>query len=702
LPSTAQGAAVPPEPDDAKTAGPAPQGRWRALHRRLHSPRLILVEIVAITLAGVVVAVVPQVGVEGADRLAQFRLQHPTLEPILEALGLHAVAGSWVFAGLFLLAAASLASAVVEQWRRARREGSLPLGPESFRSAAYRREVKRPRAPGAALESRATYATSGRLGLFGSPAFHAGLLILVLAGLLRMLLAQDAAVDLLEGETLPPEPAAYGAQWGGPLAVPFALAFPLRLETLTSERWPDGALKSFMAQVTLETPRGPRAARLAVNTPLDVGSARVFLSALHGPAALLEADHPGGTERVAVLLRPVVGRQNAFQGSVTLRSGLEVRLRSGLGPDAGPPTTLETRILDGGALLFAGPLKAGAEVALGARGTVALPAIRSWAQFRGSRDRALPLAYLGFALAIVGATAMFTLVRVDTAVLVTPLADGQESVVVALRAPRLAPLFAERFEALAREHLGGGPAKAIEFLAAPSAADGQVGRGCQYPTPAASSARDRQSPRAAKQNGKLNGIGRPSPAGEEAAPTAHGRRGGTAMLAGAALLSAGLAAGCGSADRLSDERAERLVRAYNQRLADAYRTSDPELLEGVAGPAECRKVLGLIGVKSDQGISLDATLLSLALLSVAPGGEGTVVVTTEETWRYADRRIGTGDVVGEPSEDHYRISYRLDRLKAGGWVVGEVRFATPPVVGRAAALNRVPISAHAAPAATPP
>ena len=51
-----------------------------------------------------------------------------------------------------------------------------------------------------------------------------------------------------------------------------------------------------------------------------------------------------------------------------------------------------------------------------------------------------------------------------------------------------------------------GALNAVSFLAAPQAADGQVGRGCQYPTPVASLAGDRQSPRVAKQNGKVNRI----------------------------------------------------------------------------------------------------------------------------------------------------------------------------------------------------
>ena len=349
---------------------------------------------------------------------------------------------------------------------------------------------------------------------------------------------------------------------------------------------------------------------------------------------------------MAVLLRPVSGRENAFQGSVTLRSGLEARLRGTLRPDAGPPRALEARILDGGALLFAGPLEAGSEVALGTRGTLALPAIRTWAQFRGSRDRALPLVYLGFGLVIAGAVAMFAVLRVDTAVLVTPLADGREHVVVALRAPRLAPLCAERFAALAREHLG--------------------------PEPVAHSSRP--------------GSPLPTP--------------GSALLL-AVLLGAALTPGCGSRGRLSDERATQLVRAYNQRLIDAYRSSDPEALEGVAGPAECKKVLGLIGVKSDQGISLDAALVSFAVRAVGRPAPGTVVVDTDETWRYADRRIGSGDVVGEPSEDRYRMSYHLERLPTGAWLVAEVRFASPPVVGRASALSQVPIAAHGLPAKEP-
>jgi hypothetical protein len=309
---------------------------------------------------------------------------------------------------------------------------------------------------------------------------------------------------------------------------------------------------------------------------------------------------------------------------------------------------LDVRVLDGGALLCAGRAQAGDVLSLGARGSIAVCAVSSWAQFRASRDPGFPLVLLGFGLVVAGAFALFVLVRVDTAVIVTPVAEGRERVTVALRAQRFAPLFAARFEALAREHLGEPPGKG-----GPSTPDEPPG-------------------------------GKPRrPAG-----LAHG------ALAWAVPLLVWVASGCGPRGGLPAVRAERLVRTYNQRLIEAYRTSDPGLIEGVAGPDECRKILGLIGVKSDQGLSLDATLVSLAVWAIKPLADGAVTVTTDEVWRYADRRIGSGEVVGESSEDSYRMAYRLERSAGRGWVVAQVRFAAPPRVGRAAVTDQVPVSAH--------
>ena len=143
--------------------------------------------------------------------------------------------------------------------------------------------------------------------------------------------------------------------------------------------------------------------------------------------------------------------------------------------------------------------------------------------------------------------------------------------------------------------------------------------------------------------------------------------------------------GCGG---LSDTAATDLVRAYNRRITEAYRTGDARLVEGITGAKEATRLTALIGVKLDQGITLDSELTLLQPRGVDRVGD-TIEVRTTETWRYVSRRIGTGAPVGEESVDHYEMVYVLKKGPQR-WVVEEVRFASPPQVGRKEVLDVVP------------
>lgn len=125
------------------------------------------------------------------------------------------------------------------------------------------------------------------------------------------------------------------------------------------------------------------------------------------------------------------------------------------------------------------------------------------------------------------------------------------------------------------------------------------------------------------------------------------------------------------------------MRRYNTQLVEAYRTSDVELMEGLVGDDEGKKLTGLIGVKRDLGVTLDAELLTLEVRAVQRKGD-TVDVLTDERWRYRHRRLGTGAILGEESTVYYSLRYVLRRMK-GAWLVERVRFESPPAMGRAEA-----------------
>lgn len=163
------------------------------------------------------------------------------------------------------------------------------------------------------------------------------------------------------------------------------------------------------------------------------------------------------------------------------------------------------------------------------------------------------------------------------------------------------------------------------------------------------------------------------------------------------ILASSLLAGCGS---LSDSGAEKLVRAYNEKLIEAYRTGDEKVVDALVGDEEAKKLVGLIGVKLDMGLTLEASLLELKPLGVARPGADEVHVLTEERWHYRDRKISTNETVGQESDDHYFMRYVLRRIE-GRWRVARVAFEKPPAVGRETAPNSGPPSLFHGPMAPP-
>jgi hypothetical protein len=147
-----------------------------------------------------------------------------------------------------------------------------------------------------------------------------------------------------------------------------------------------------------------------------------------------------------------------------------------------------------------------------------------------------------------------------------------------------------------------------------------------------------------------------------------------------AAVAALVVSGC---SRVSDADAEKLIRSYITRLTEAYRASDAEIAAPVVSDREAVKLTGLIGVKRDADLNLDAQLLEIRFERFERKGKE-VLVETHERWHYRDLHIGSGKQVGEESTDAYHLRYHLAREK-DRWVVDQVEFVDPPQVGRKAA-----------------
>ena len=615
----------------------------RAAKRFLRSPKVILGEILAIALLCAAGAALPQAGTATGAELDRLHQCGPLVGGLVRLLSLDHIFRSPGFLAAVLLAAASLALVLAGQWRRLWTQWRQDLTPAHFENAPFRAGFDRPArlSPGAGTaRPQVALWTERRVGLTGSPVFHLGLFLVIIAAALRALFGADAVVDLMEGETLPPGAASFAGQWPGLLASPISLDAPVALKSVRATRYATDDLRDLGVSLEVQEKAGPREVSMAVNHDLRLAGTRLFLASDFGPAALVRWRQAGAdSRRQAVLL---ADRGNGiFEGDSAAPDGSSAHLRMWVDARGNPSPVVELRVMKDNALRFIGEVRMGEEIPVPGGLTVALDGSPFWARIRASRDPSLWLAYLGFALLIAGATILFAIIRLDFCLAITPMGD-RERVFVALKPHRFAPLFEERFQRLVQEQA------AADILPSVKAQrDGPVEL-----CPAANAAPP-----------SLPTVRRLLPI----------RLAGWLFL----LLSAPLLTSCRDSP---SQQARTLVERYNKVVSEAYRRGDVRLIDPVVGPREGKKLTGLIGVRLDFGITLDSHLLSLEVTGVERAKD-VMRVSTKERWRYRDLRIGSGKQVGEESLDSYEMLYIFTNINKA-WLVDEIRFTRPPRVGR--------------------
>jgi len=299
-------------------AGPALglRGWARWTWRQLTSMRTALLLLLLLAVAAVPGSIWPQRGVDPAQVTAYLQ-QNPRLGPWLDRLGMFDVFSSPWFSGIYLLLAVSLIGCVVPRTRQhvaamraqppsaPRRLERLPAhhsltlagdsssletgqlrqrAQEVLRRRRYRVAVK-----DAGADAGSGFDVSAETGYLketGNVVFHVALLGVIVSVAVGHLWGWRGEVILPVGENFTSAAAEYDTLQPGPWVGENELApFQLRLDEMTvsfeteAQGAQFGAPREFSAEVTTVPQPGatPETARLAVNDPLSVDGASVYL-----------------------------------------------------------------------------------------------------------------------------------------------------------------------------------------------------------------------------------------------------------------------------------------------------------------------------------------------------------------------------------------------------------------------------------------
>ncbi len=140
-----------------------------------------------------------------------------------------------------------------------------------------------------------------------------------------------------------------------------------------------------------------------------------------------------------------------------------------------------------------------------------------------------------------------------------------------------------------------------------------------------------------------------------------------------ALLSilAALTTGCAPSvadPKVAQEEIEAFLETYLPKLADAYSSSDADLLEGLAVPKEIASIRKIIDDLALQGKAIDPTLQSFTVEEVSMASYTIALVTVLEVWDLRTKALGSGTLLQEVPDQRKRVKYQIRRAD-GGWSV---------------------------------
>ncbi|MDO8945341.1 MAG: cytochrome c biogenesis protein ResB, partial [Desulfobacterales bacterium] len=270
--------------------------KYRNIWKPLASPNLALALIGLLTLAVAAGGTLPQTLRMTAAELNSWQNGWPRLSALFEWSGLSAVWSSWWFSALCVALLVNLAAGIVLHvsyiivWMRGEAAPAYRL----CGTGAVPEGVGRSLGLTALPETGTWRRIQGWVGLWGTPLFHVGIIVLVTGALLSASDRFGAHIELSEGET-------FSGELEKLKKDKFSVASmdefgALRMDRLNAQVAEGKRLQELQAFFTVQEKGGqPREMMLTVNNPLKIGGYTLYLDKKFGYAATFERFLPDGS-----------------------------------------------------------------------------------------------------------------------------------------------------------------------------------------------------------------------------------------------------------------------------------------------------------------------------------------------------------------------------------------------------------------------
>lgn len=402
--------------------------RAKTLIQRFVLSRITGLSLVALLIIQCLIGVnIPQVSETAPAFLARWRTEHPSTAYVVDLLRLDRLYSSEIFLVLIGILFIVMLCSVFRLYRSVknrhshlnaefdRRHSQVFFSFTASSETATATSLERGEDHGYLIREMSVsryHLQKYGVSRWGTVIFHAGLLVIIAAGLLTFLFEQRGFVQVLERDTFFGNATEFLSSENGPLASPFVPDLALSLETLSPFYYDNGQMKDLQSSVLVGgLSEQPERSLLSINNPVEVNGVKIFQSTSFGYAVCLVFEKDGfsaptyfSLDHPRKLGQPFFGKSDfpttPYEMNMELfpdrtnRSFLVhdpvlriVFSRDGLSLGSTTMTPGESIEFQGGKLVFKD--------------------IRHWIGIILAKNRSVPLVFFGFAIALLGLTMIY-------------------------------------------------------------------------------------------------------------------------------------------------------------------------------------------------------------------------------------------------------------------------------------------------------